>query len=159
MGGWSLVVSCWLLVDETLAAKGRGERDAAFAVFGEARGSRVVRKPRVDGEAVEPGAPDFVPPEDLGVGMDASRVTSAAGLSSRRPRKAAWRTSESAVQVAKRTWATSRGLTQCTPRMDSAGGLANGMVERPSGSSRSRRSLWVFWLKPVRSEEHTSEIQ
>lgn len=36
MGGWLLAVSCWLLVDASFAARGRAERDAAFAVFGEA---------------------------------------------------------------------------------------------------------------------------
>ena len=47
-----------------------------------------------------------------GATVAASRTTSVAGLSSRRPRKAAWRTRLSAVQVAKRTWATRVGLTQ-----------------------------------------------
>lgn len=36
MGGWLLVVSCWLLVGETFAAMGRAEREAVFAVFVEA---------------------------------------------------------------------------------------------------------------------------
>jgi len=49
---------------------------------------------------------------DLEMGAEDSRVTSMAGLSSRRPRKAAWRTRVSAVQVAKRTWATRVGRTQ-----------------------------------------------
>src|ERR1700743_1912734 len=49
-----------------------------------------------------------------GATVGSSRRTSAAGLSSRRPRKAAWRTRWSAVQVAKRTCATSLGVTQWT---------------------------------------------
>src|SRR6185312_9923173 len=59
--------------------------------------------------------------EDLGVGAEVSRVTSAAGLSSRSPRKAAWRTRLSDVHVAKRTCATSSGRTQRAPRRWSAG--------------------------------------
>src|ERR1700761_7732071 len=47
----------------------------------------------------------------LGVPVGSSRRTSVGDLSSRRPRKAAWRTRLSAVQVAKRTWATNCGLT------------------------------------------------
>jgi len=47
-----------------------------------------------------------------GATVAASRMTSVAGLSSRRPRKAAWRTRLSEVQVAKRTWATREGRTQ-----------------------------------------------
>ena len=85
----------------------------------------------------------------LGVGAEVSRVTSAAGLSSRRPRKAAWRTRLSAVQVAKRTCATSVGLTQYAPVRASAGGFSNGVEDCARGSSLSRRSLWVFSVKPV----------
>src|ERR1700756_2058151 len=64
--------------------------------------------------------------DDLAVGI--SRVTSVGGLSSRRPRKAAWRTRLSAVQVAKRTWQTSLGSTQWTSRRASAGRRVKGMV-------------------------------
>ena len=45
-----------------------------------------------------------------------SRTTSFAGLSSRRPLNAAWRTRLSRVQFEKEICATNSGLTQCTPR-------------------------------------------
>src|ERR1035437_6314863 len=71
----------------------------------------------------------FAGVDDLGVGADVSRITSAAGLSSRRPRKAAWRTRLSAVHVAKRTCATSVGLTQYAPLRASAGGFSKGVED------------------------------
>src|SRR5580700_2358426 len=149
MGGWTAlsVVRCTFFV-ATLAAMGRGGAawDAAL-VAGEEGSSN---PSRCDGwgarSCVVAGDAGL---EDLGVGAEVSRVTWAAGLSSRRPRKAAWRTRLSAVQVAKRTWATSVGLTQVTPWVDSVGGWAKGILAWARGSSWSRRSWWVFWLKPV----------
>ena len=49
-------------------------------------------------------------------GSALSRTTSFAGLSSRRPLNAAWRTRLSRVQLEKEICATNSGLTQCTPR-------------------------------------------
>ena len=65
-----------------------------------------------------------------GLAVGISRVTSVGGLSSRRPRKAAWRTRLSAVQVAKRTCATSLGSTQWTSRRASAGRRGEGHFVR-----------------------------
>src|SRR5580700_4657151 len=152
MGGWTAlsVVRCTFFV-ATLAAMGRGGAawDAAL-VAGEEGSSN---PSRCDGwgarSCVVAGDAGL---EDLGVGAEVSRVTWAAGLSSRRPRKAAWRTRLSAVQVAKRTWATSVGLTQWAPVNAPTGGVterSKGLVERARASSLSRRSLWVFWVKPV----------
>ena len=73
-------------------------------------------------------------------------MISRAGLSSRRPRKAAWRRMPSAVQARNSTSATSSGLTQTTPRAASAvsfsakgRGLAAAAAR--AGATRSRGHL------------------
>src|SRR4029079_15486516 len=89
---------------------------------------------------------------DFGSGSEASaisRTTSFAGLSSRRPLNDAWRTRLSRVHVAKEIWATSSGLTQCTPRETPFGKSENGVDDCTSLSSCLRMVCWDFCVKPV----------
>ena len=76
-----------------------------------------------------------------------SLVTSAAGLSSRRPRKLAWRSTPSPVNSAKATSATSFGSTQCAPRTAARGAstvallaLERLQLRHQRGDPRRRRS-------------------
>src|SRR5580658_2129630 len=62
-------------------------------------------------------------------GSALSRTTSFAGLSSRRPLNAAWRTRLSRVQLEKAICATDLGLTQWTPRAALCGRSANGDLD------------------------------
>ena len=77
-----------------------------------------------------------------------SRTTSAGSLSRRRPWNRGWRNSPSAVHSVKPTWATSRGLTQCTPDL----GRPRRVEGRPvllQAASVACRLVSVRRLKPV----------
>jgi hypothetical protein len=69
-------------------------------------------------------------------------------LSSRRPRKLAWRTLPSWVNSLKAISATSSGLSQVTPRL-SGRGTSAGLLSVASGFIRLASSPSVSLLKPV----------
>jgi hypothetical protein len=83
-----------------------------------------------------------------GAATGVSATTSLAFLSSRSPRKLAWRTTFSAVNSAKAISATRSGFTQCAPRASARGTSAAGFFASIL-SNRSRRSCSIAVLNPV----------
>jgi len=88
----------------------------------------------------DPGGPDS--------GTGSSTTTSFAGLSSRRPRKLAWRTTWSAVNSLNAISATSSGFSQCAPRASARGTSAAGF-SASIPTKRLRRSWSATLPNPV----------